>query len=154
MDFLLNIDQYLPKSKLVLLLWLFVIIAVFIDLLTGLYKAKSLRYLITSDGLKRSVPKLLLYLTLMGFGAMIDTAIYGLEMISIPYCSVLFCLFVLIIEVKSVFERADEKERKRLVGGAKDVTAILTSKEDFIKAISEYMDKKEKEDKNGKDDSK
>lgn len=147
MNFLIHIDQYLPKSKLVMLLWLFVIIAVLIDLLAGLYKAKSLRYMITSDGLKRSVPKLLLYLALMAFGVMIDITVHGLEMISIPMFSILFCLFVLVIEGKSVFERADEKERKRFAGGAKDVTAILSSREDFIKAIDEYLKKANKDEK-------
>jgi hypothetical protein len=53
--------------------------------------------------------------------------------------SILFCLFILVIEGKSVFERADEKERKRIAGGAKDVTAILSSREDFIKAIDDYI---------------
>lgn len=148
MDFLIHIDQYLPKSQLVMLLWLFVIIAVFIDLMAGLYKAKSLRYLITSDGLKRSVPKLLLYLALMTFGGMIDITIYGLEMISIPVLSILFCLFILVIEGKSVFERADEKERKRIAGGAKDVTAILSSREDFIEAIDKYLKKTAENEKN------
>lgn len=150
MDFLIHIDQYLPKSKLVMLLWAFVIIAVFIDLMSGLYKAKSLSYLITSDGLKRSVPKLLLYLTLMTFGAMIDITIYGSEIISTPLLSILFCLFVLVIEGKSVLERADEKERKRMANGAKDVTAILSSREDFIKAIHEYINK---ENNDGKDET-
>lgn len=131
-----------------MLLWLFVIIAVFIDLMAGLYKAKSLCYLITSDGLKRSVPKLLLYLALMTFGGMIDIAVYGLNVTSVPVFSILFCLFVLVIEGKSVFERADEKERKRIAGGAKDVTAILSSREDFIKAIDDYI---KNAGKNGKD---
>ena len=144
MDFILS---NLPKADLVLALWLFVLIAVFIDLITGLYKAKSINYLITSDGLKRSANKLVLYYSLMTFGCMIDIASYGLEFVSVPYVSILFCIFVLVVEGKSVFERANEKERKRLMNGAKDVTAILASKDEIAKAIHEYIKEKSDETK-------
>ena len=145
MDF---ITSNLPKADLVLALWLFELIAVFIDLIMGLYKAKSLQYLITSDGLKRSANKMVLYYSLMAFGSMMDIAAYGLEFVSVPYVSILFCIFVLAIEGKSVFERASEKERRRLMNGAKDVTAILASKDEIAKAIHDYIETKTKEKEN------
>ncbi|SBV91872.1 phage holin family protein [uncultured Dysgonomonas sp.] len=142
MDFILT---NLPKADLVLALWIFELIAVFIDLIMGLYKAKSLNYLITSDGLKRSANKIILYYSLMAFGSMMDIAAFGLEFVSVPYVSILFCIFVLAIEGKSVFERASDKERRRLMNGAKDVTAILASKDDIAKAVHEYLTRKEKD---------
>lgn len=142
MEFLLD---NLPKPTFVLALWLFIAISSIIDLFTGLYKSKKIGYLLTSDGLKRTANKLVLYYSLMTFGAMIDISAFGLEIISIPYVSATFCLFVLVIEGKSVLERANEKERKRILDGAKDVTAILASKDEIAKAIHEYLSAKANE---------
>lgn len=138
MDFILT---NLPKADFVLAFWIFILIAAAIDLFAGLYKARSFNFLITSDGLKRTANKLVLYYSLMTFGAMIDIAAFGLEFVAIPYASALFCLFVLSVEIKSVFERASDKERRRLIKGAKDVTAILASKDDIAKAVHEYLNK-------------
>lgn len=137
----------LPKAEFVLFAWIAVVVAVFIDLAAGLYKAKSLGFLITSDGLKRSARKMVLYYSLMTFAGFMDIMIHGLEFVSIPYVSLFFGLFVLIIEGKSILERANEKERKRLIGGAKDVTAILASKDEIAKAIHEYLKDKADETK-------
>lgn len=142
MDFILT---NLPKADFVLAFWVFILTAVSIDLVTGLYKAKSFNYLITSDGLKRTANKLVLYYSLMTFGAMIDIAAFGLEFIKIPYASALFCLFVLVVEVKSVFERANDKERRRFLKGAKDITTLLANKDDIAKAVQEYLNKNENE---------
>lgn len=139
----------LPNPNLVLGLWFFIMLAVFIDLMTGVYKAKALNYLITSEGLKRSVNKLVLYFSLMAYACMMDIAATGMQWINTPYISIFLCLFILLIEGKSVLERANEKERKRLMNGAKDVTAILASKDELAKTISEYLSKKEKEEDNG-----
>lgn len=139
------VQANLPKVEFVLAAWIGVVIAVFIDLLTGLYKAKSLNYLITSDGLKRTVSKLVLYFAFLSFAGFIDIMTFGLEFFTIPYASLLFSIFVFVIEGKSVFERANEKERKRLIGGAKDVTAVLASKDEIIKAIHDYINEKTQE---------
>lgn len=145
MDFLF---ANLPKPEFVFAAWIFILLGVVIDLMTGVYKAKSFGYMITSDGLKRSISKMVLYYALMSFFSMIDIMAYGLEVVSVPYFSLGGCLFILFVEGKSVFERANEKERKRLMKGAKDVTAILASKDEIAKAIHDYIESKEK-DKNG-----
>lgn len=139
----------LPKPQLVIAMWVFILIAVFIDLAAGVYKARSLNYLITSDGLKRTVTKMVLYFSLMAYACMMDIALSGAEweVFKVPVVSIILCVLVLFIEGKSVLERANEKERKRLMNGAKDVTAILSSKEDIAKAVHDYLnDKKENQD--------
>lgn len=141
------ITNNLPKAQFVLAAWFGIALAVFLDLITGVYKAKSLGYLITSDGLKRSARKMVLYYSLMTFAGFMDIMIYGLELVNVPYVSLLFALFVFLIEGKSILERANEKERKRLLGGAKDVTTILASKDEIAKAIHDYLKQKSDETK-------
>ena len=140
-----SLFEYHPKINIILMTWIFILVAVMIDLIAGVWKAKTLGYLITSDGLKRTVNKMVYYYMLMFFASMMDIAACSAEWLTIPYISILFCLFILFIEAKSVFERANEKERKRLMNGAKDVTAILASKEEIAKAIHEHLKQKENE---------
>lgn len=137
------IKEYYPKIDIVLMLWIFILAGVMIDLIAGIWKAKSLNYLITSDGLKRSVNKMVQYYLLMTFATMMDMVASASEWLQLPYVSILLCMFILFIEGKSVFERADAKERKLLAKGAKDVTAILASKEDIAKAILDYLENEE-----------
>lgn len=138
-----TIQEYYPKANIILMLWIFVLIAVMVDLVAGVWKAKRLDYIITSDGLKRSVSKLVMYYLLMTFFCMMDLVASASGWLQLPYISMIACFLILFIEVKSVFERADQKERKRLVNGAKDVTAILASKEDIAKAIHDYIKEKD-----------
>ena len=142
-----SLFEYHPKINIILMTWIFILVAVMIDLVAGVWKAKTLGYLITSDGLKRTVNKMVYYYMLMFFASMMDIAACSAEWLTIPYISILFCLFILFIEAKSVFERANEKERKRLLNAAKEVTAIIASDENFVKTIHESIKKKEDENK-------
>lgn len=132
-------EIYLPKPNLIVAYWVIVLISIFIDLVAGVWKSKSLNFLITSDGLKRTVNKVVLYLTAMSFACMMDMAIYGIELTTVPYISSVMVLFLLIVEGKSVLERAQDKDRRKINQTVKDLITLIENKEDILKGVNKVL---------------
>ena len=124
----------------------FVIMAMMIDLISGLYKAKQRKEVRTSYGLSRTVSKFILYCGSAMIAAMIDLMIhYSHLMILMKFAPlvgvpVVTCLFLCVIEIKSIREKADEKVNKdvnevarlllELAGGHERLKQILGDKAD------------------------
>lgn len=99
----------------------FVIIAMAIDLISGVYKAKQRGEVRTSYGLSRTVSKFILYCGSAMIAAMIDLMIHYSHLmilmkfaplVGVPVVTCLLSVFLCIIEIKSIREKADEKTNK------------------------------------------
>lgn len=81
-----------------------IIIAVLLDLETGVKAARKNREKIRSHRLRRTVAKILDYLRVLLFGVMIDMLGLAFPWYAVPYCAILVTLGVVLIEGKSMLE--------------------------------------------------
>lgn len=102
---------------------LVVLVAMVVDLVAGVYKAKLRGDARSSAGLKRSIYKFLTYEGAMIVAACIDTLMYfgrffslvGLNALSgIAVVTIMVGIFLCVVELLSVRERADRKAHARV----------------------------------------
>ena len=102
---------------------LFVMLAMLIDLISGLYKAKLRGELRTSYGLSRSVSKFILYGGSVMIALMVDIMVHYsrlfvlmklLPIVGVPVITCLVSVFLCVIEFLSIREKAEDKVRKRM----------------------------------------
>lgn len=104
-----NIDAFLTKVAVVVLLWLIVIAASMIDLITGIAASKrtGIQHT-TSWGLRRTVSKDLQYLALLAMLLIIDIGLSALSqqlpLFSMPLLSTLGVITISVVEAISVAE--------------------------------------------------
>ena len=125
--------------KMVITVMLLVLVAMIIDLGSGLYKAKQRGELRTSEALKRTLTKFISYEGGLVIAAMVDMLInmahffelFGINALSnIPVVTILVGIFLLIVEFMSVREKADQKTKKQQADTAALIAKLIT-KEDF-----------------------
>lgn len=143
--------------KMVVFVMLAVLLAMMIDLGSGLYKAKQRGELRTSEALRRTLSKFISYEGGLAIAAMVDMLIsmakffelFGINALSsVPVVTILVGIFLLIVEFMSVREKADQKTKKQQADTAALIAKLLT-KEDFkeiIEAIKQNQSKDEKVD--------
>jgi Holin family. len=146
------------KLAIVGVMWLFVFVAICVDLISGYSKAKQRGDARTSYGLKRTVSKFTLYYSCLLFAFMIDVIImyilaaFNTPIPAIPYITLVGSAYLLYVEARSVMEKAEDKEKIRLSRNLDELLTFIENKEDVIKAISETVRKiKEKEESNDLD---
>ena len=146
-----NIDAFLTKVAVVVLMWLIVIAASMIDLITGI--AASRRTGIqhtTSWGLRRTVSKDLQYLALLAMLLIIDIGLSALSqqlpLFSMPLLSTLGVITISVVEAISVAEntrkgKAPEDDKmddiQQLVMAVADKLGKDKTKA-FLQALEEY----------------
>ena len=127
---------------------LFVMLAMLIDLISGLYKAKLRGELRTSYGLSRSVGKFILYGGSVMIALMVDIMVHYsrlfvlmklLPIVGVPVITCLVSVFLCVIEFISIREKAEDKVRKRM---DKTLGAIieLVGRERLRDILSERVD--------------
>ena len=127
---------------------LFVMLAMLIDLISGLYKAKLRGELRTSYGLSRSVSKFILYGGSVMIALMVDIMVHYsrlfvlmklLPIVGVPVITCLVSVFLCVIEFLSIREKAEDKVRKRM---DKTLGAIieLVGRERLRDILSERVD--------------
>jgi phage-related holin len=105
MDLHLNITQDIGHGIMVMFLcFILVLFSVVIDLFTGIQAAKKCKEKLQSHILRRTVNKVISYLTVVFFGIFIDILGLCFPWYAIPYCCILCTLGVILIEGKSVIE--------------------------------------------------
>ena len=131
---------------------LIVLVAMAIDLASGLYKAKQRHEVRSSWGLKRTLSKFIMYEggMLIAFG--VDLLIYfsrlfelfSLRSINgVPVVTCLVGIFLLVVEFMSIRERSDKKTKKDF-SEAGELLAKLIDSKTFKDAVAEAV-------KNGKE---
>ncbi|MBB4036539.1 hypothetical protein GGR21_002445 [Dysgonomonas hofstadii] len=149
----LNGDYVSLETKLaiVAIMWLFVAIAITLDLISGWRKAKERNEARTSYGLRRTVTKVVFYYAMMFFAFMFDCI--GTFFYPLPYVTFIAAGFLIFIEGKSILEKAHDKDKRKLNNSLKDLSIMLDNRDDLIKGLTELVKKisEEKEVKNEKD---
>lgn len=129
---------------------LLVFLAMAIDLMAGLRKAKKRGEIRSSWGLKRTLDKFVSYEGAMLIASMADVMVFfchvweivGLKMLQgVPVLSCVLAVFLLLVEFVSVREKADEKTKTE-ISRAGDVLKNVT-REEVLKAIADVLKNKE-----------
>ena len=139
-------------------LYTMIFIVVLLDLWSGIRKARQRGEYRSSYGLRKTVEKLAKYFNMMLVLSVIDAmqmlAVYDLNLqISFripifPILTVAGAIFVGIIELKSIYEKADQKDKGKYQDAARLVKEFASNKEarSIINSIAEYL-KKDNDDK-------
>ena len=124
-----------------LLCWVLVIMAILIDLWDGIYTARKLGERLHSHKFRHTVQKAGEYWRLLLFGFIADTLGLLFSWYALPYITMVLCLSLVFIEMKSVFEHY--KKRKSglaaLPGIAARIVECVTEK-DAEKLINTIKD--------------
>jgi len=151
--------EYMPLIIKTTFIYLIVIVmisvAVLIDYKSGIRKAKERNEKPLSHGFRKSITKSIQYYMFLFFGLMFDffllVILHGWEVnekIILPYVSMLFGFIIILIEYRSVKEKASDKIRNKMP----DIDLVEIFKQPDIKsrllAALEQIDKTEKQDEN------
>lgn len=134
----LNITQDIGHGvTLIFICAVAILLAVLINLSTGVERAKKCKERIKSRILRRTISKVVDYYRLLFFGVIID--VLGLAFIwyNVPYCAVVVAVGVVLIEYKSVLENY-----KKMKSPASKVPDAMADAADAIasKDIKELID--------------
>jgi len=120
---------------IVLLCYVVDIVAILVDLRAGIKKAKQRGEYRSSTGYRRTIEKATKYFNFLIFGLLFDTlqitVCYllhnqvGSNLPNIPFITILFAVGILIIEVKSVYEKAENKTKHEIQGAAKTAQEVI-----------------------------
>lgn len=130
-----------------------VFIAMSLDLISGLRKAKQRGEARSSYGLSRSITKFVSYEGSMLIAAGVDLLMYmsnlhallGLKTLyGVPVITCLMGVFLLITEGISLYEKADEKTRKREQQAA-EMVKHLVSRDELKELLKEAIEHKTEE---------
>jgi len=153
---LLIIESYLNQDfaevrfrlAIVGIMWLFVAIAITLDLISGWRKAKERSEARTSYGLRRTVTKTVLYYAMMLFAFMFDCI--GMFFYAQPYVTFVAAGFLIFIEAKSILEKAHDKDRRKIGNSLKELSQIFDNRDDLLKGlfqlVKQLSQEKEKND--------
>ena len=137
--------------QVVVLAGVIVFLAMIIDLISGLQKAKQRGEVRTSYGLARSLAKFIQYEGGMMIGAGMDLLIhfshikglFGLTVLNdVPVITCLVGLFLLGVEFLSIREKADEKTKKNFKNTIEVLSQFLTKEE-----LKEWLKRRMEEEK-------
>jgi membrane protein required for beta-lactamase induction len=104
-SFHLNITQDIGHGMtLIFICAVAILLAVLIDLSTGVERAKKCKEKIRSHILRRTISKVVDYYRLLFFGVIIDVLGLAFVWYNMPYCAVVVAVGVVLIEAKSVLE--------------------------------------------------
>ena len=149
----------LPVIIMLVVIYFLVLIAVFLDLWAGIRKAKAMEVLTTSEGLRRTVNKISKYFNMLFMVTIVDilqmlaiTCINiqtGEHIPDVPLLTFLGAIFICVIELKSVYEKAEDKEREQIAQTAKILSKFIRdiNNKELVSKIAEFLKQEENEDK-------
>lgn len=145
----LNLQALADNLSLFAFIYLCVFGAIAMDLWSGVRKAKKRHEMRASQGYKRTVDKIARYYNMLLVVSIMDSLLIvsqahifcGLP--CLPYLSIIGALFLCFIELKSIFEKAEDKTKfaeSALLAGK-----IIANKDDLKKLVEELTNKKQEE---------
>ena len=109
---------------IILLIYIAILILIFCDLRAGVRKAKKRNEYRTSDGYKRTIEKISKYFNMTFALTVIDLLqlslimflfhFYQRDIIMIPWFTLITFGYICFVEIKSIWEPADIKEKKQM----------------------------------------
>lgn len=150
---MITIETIGSMVTIVVVAMMVVLIAMLLDLASGLYKAKLRGEIRSSQALKRTITKFITYEGGMMIAAGVDLLIhlsrlmdlFGLDVLNgVPVVTCLVGVFLLVVEFISIREKADKKTRKDMEAAAELLSRVLTNENarDMLRAAMEMQDKK------------
>lgn len=145
-------DKIITALLLLFGMYVLVLLAVACDLISGVRKAKRAGVVRSSYGFRRTVDKLARYYNLLIAISFVDClqmaaiwymeVYYGYKIVMFPFITLLGAIGVCLIEVKSIYEKAEDKVK---IDEAISLTGkVIASKDDLSQAakeIAEYLKK-------------
>jgi threonine/homoserine/homoserine lactone efflux protein len=143
----------------ILALWVVVLGLIFCDLWAGVRKAKKAGIYRTSDGYKKTIDKLARYYNMMLPLALMDCAMNGLlfylyyfyhyDLILFPLFSLAGAGYVGWVEIHSIFEPTDIKEKKNQQDYVRALKAIIADHDpkSIIDILTKIQEEKKDESK-------
>lgn len=129
-SFHLNLTQDIGHGMtLIFICAIAILLAVLIDLSTGLERAKKCKERIKSHILRRTISKVVDYYRLLFFGVIIDVLGLAFVWYNMPYCAVLVAAGVVLIEAKSVLENY-----QKMKSAARDMPDVVKQ---IIEAVTD-----------------
>ena len=137
----LNLQALADNLSLFAFIYLCVFGAIVMDLWSGVRKARRRHELRMSNGYKRTVDKIARYYNTL---LIVSQAHSFCSLPCLPYLTIIGALFLCFIELKSIFEKAEDKTKfaeSALLAGK-----IIANKDDLKKLVEELgREKPEKE---------
>lgn len=152
-----NIELIMLAALMIGIYYILVFVAVLLDLISGLKKAKQRGEATLSEALRRTSDKLgRYYLPLMGLTVADIAQIVGIWLLDtywsysipiFPLCTMVGSIGICAIEIKSILEKADDKAKYIRVGKlSKDLLKNKDSADKIVGIVVDYL--KEQEDEN------
>ena len=128
-----------PQLIILTIVYLLVLFVIFLDLWAGIRKARKRGELRSSLGYRKTVEKIAKYFNLI----FVVTAIDAVQMLTvwqineqtgsrlplIPILTVLGAMFIGFIELKSVYEKSEDKEKAKIADAAAALGSALKNRE-------------------------
>ncbi|GAB0154767.1 hypothetical protein CHRYSEOSP005_00270 [Chryseobacterium sp. Alg-005] len=143
------------KLIVVGILWSAVLLAMIIDFYFGIRKAKQIGEVRSSEGYKRSVSKFNQYFGMLLYAFIFDAIVpisyfFEYPISAIPVVSLLATVALVFTEAKSVHEKADEKQRRKVNASIFQVLELIEKKDEVFNELLENY-KKQKNENNSTD---
>lgn len=123
------------QAVIVFIIYLLVALAIFLDLWAGIRKAKARGEYRSSAGFRKTVDKFCRYYNMLLVVTVIDVLqmlllgllnhLYSYSVPVLPVITFLGAVFIVFIELKSVYEKNDQKEKAKVQQAAADLRRLL-----------------------------
>lgn len=132
---------------IVVLACMIVFIAMCVDLVSGLHKAKQRKEIRSSYGLKRSLGKFIMYEGGMLIACGVDLLMHFCKLLKvlhldvvygIPIITCLLGIFLLAVEFLSVREKADDKTKTE-ISRVEQLAAKMVNKDELVNALTQAI---------------
>lgn len=132
--------------------WVAVGVSIGLDFYHGVRKAKEMGEYISSEGYRRTVKKIRYYYSVMFFALLFDSFdvitpyFFPYPLGTIPFVSIFAAIALILTELKSVREKAEDKARRNLDESFGQMLEFMKKKEHIMDRLYEqYKQEKDKE---------
>lgn len=133
------------KVVVLAIIYTLVLLFIFLDLWSGIRKAKAKKEFISSFGFRRTISKIARYFNMLFAVTIIDVIVMlaifeaKLSIPIVPFFTFAAAFFIGIIEIKSIYEKAEQKDKAKVAEAAKIITQVLKDA-DNKEAILNFLD--------------
>ncbi len=147
------ISSMLPQITSLAVVYMLCFVAIILDLISGIRKARKRGKTRSSYALRKTVDKVIRYYSMLLVITAIDivqmTAVMqwdaatGHGIPAMPLLTFVGAIFVGFIELKSIYENSEEKEQARIEEAAGDLSELLKKIAKAAKEIEQYNGKRD-----------
>lgn len=147
------VDIFWPQMLMLTAVYMLVLVMIFLDLWSGVRKARQRGELRSSYGYRETVKKIAQYYNTLFCVTVIDViqmlAVWqfdrqaGHHLPVLPALTFAYAIFIGLIEVKSIYEKSEDKEKARAAEAAAMLRKALKDRDtkEFAAAVIDYMDR-------------